>query len=246
VRIANTLVTALLSTAVIAEGAYIIKTHRQMDALSAQVQQLAAEAADAPAADLPRLGARVGDRPTGGPARLPPPRFTTAAAQAYTAPAAGTPGAPALPPALDTPEAREQLRQFVAAELAHEREDWRQRQQQARDEEAQRRLEAAIKTLGLNGSEAQKLTEVVTNAQEQRRALRDKIQAGQIARTDVPKEMMALRDQTDKQLRDVLGDEKAQKFQELQRQNGGPGPGGPVGGFRRAFGGQPPPPGPQP
>jgi two-component system OmpR family sensor kinase len=42
--------------------------------------------------------------------------------------------------------------------------------------------------------------------------------------------MTALRDQTDKEIRGVIGDEKAQKFQDLTRQNRGPG-GGPGGGF---------------
>jgi hypothetical protein len=241
VRTANLLVTGSLFVAVIAEGAYIIKTNRRMEALTNQVQQLAAEAvADEPASrDLGRTGGNGwgADRPgpNPAPARLPPPRFNTttptAAAPAGSAPAGG----PALPPALDTPEARQQLRAFVAAELQRERDDWRQQQQQARDEEAQRRLDATIKALGLNADEGKRLTDAVTKSQEQRRQLRDKVQSGQLARADVAKEFTTLREQTDKEIRAAIGDEKAQKFQEMQRQNRGPGgPGGP-----RGFGGPP-------
>jgi hypothetical protein len=233
VRLANALVTGTLFVAVAAEGAYILKTHRQIDALTAQVQQLAADAEEEPARESPRA-LWVGQRPTSGntggtTARLPPPRFN--APSTFTAPPAG---APALPPALDTPEARDQLKQFVAAELQRQRDDWRQQQQQQREEDQRRRLENAIKTLGLNDSDGKKLTDIVTQSQEQRRDLRDKIQSGQLTRDQIPQAMSALRDQTDKQIRALIGDDKAQQFQQTQRQQGGRG-----GGFGGPFGGPP-------
>jgi hypothetical protein len=170
----------------------------------------------------------VGARPTGAAtptaAHLPPPRFTTGAADPSGAPTT-------LPPALDTPEARQQLRQFVALELQHQRDEWRDQQQQARDEQIQRRLETAMKTIGLSPDETARLGQVMSKSQDARRDLRDKIQSGQIARTDIPAQMTALRDQTDKEIRGVIGDEKAQKFQDLTRQNRGPGGGFPGGGF---------------
>jgi hypothetical protein len=252
VRLANLVVTGTLFAAVIAEGAYIIKTHRQMEALTTQVQQLAAESPgdEAPARDVSRPSAWVGGGPTrgpGAPTRLPPPRFAPTASAAPSAPSPS--GGPALPPVLDTPEAREQLKQFVAAELQHQRDDWRQQQQQAREQDNQRRMDATIKALGLNADEGKRLSEVMTKVQDQRRDLREKIQSGQLARADMAKEFTALRDQTDQQIRAVIGDEKAQKFQELQRQNrspgGGPGfgGGGPgFGGGGPGFGGPPPQP----
>lgn len=246
-RLTNALVTGTLFVAVAAEGAYIVKTHRQMDALAAQVQQMAAEAEEEPAARetprMPWVGQRptIGTTPGGTTARLPPPRFNTPPPSAApgSAPVAG---APTLPPALDNPEAREQLRQFVAAELQHQREDWRQQQQQQREEDQRRRLEGAIKTLGLSDSDGKKLTDIVTQAQDQRRDLREKIQSGQIPREQIPQAMTALRDQTDKQVRALIGDDKAQQFQQLQRQNrGGPGgPGGPFGGPPGGWAGGPP------
>jgi hypothetical protein len=219
--------------AVIAEGAYIAKTHRQIEKLTTQVEQLAVEAVDEPARDLGRPSSGVGERPTTGttaptPGKLPPPRFNAPPPPTFTAPSAG--GAP-LPPALDNPEAREQLRNFVAAELQNQREAWRQQQIEGRDEEARRRLDTAIKTLGLNESDGRKLADIVTKSQDQRAAMREKVQSGQIPREQVPQAMMSLRDETDKQIRALVGDEKAQKFQELQRQNRGPG------GGRGGFGG---------
>lgn len=247
-------VTATLSVAVLAEGAYIIKTHRQMEALSDQVQQLAAESngQDEPAGrGEPRGfgGGRVfAGNPlvaAGLPGRLPPPRFAPSVVGGSEAPSPSGAG-PALPPVLDTAEAREQLKGFIAAELQREREDQREKQRAQRDQEAQRRMEETVKALGLNEPDGKRLMEVLSKGQEDRRALREKIQSGQIPRSDVPKEMTALREQSEKQIKDILGDERMQKYQELQRQNrqaqfaGWPGqPGGPPGQPGR-------PPGPPP
>jgi hypothetical protein len=229
-RLVNVLVTGTLFAAVLAEGAYIIRTHKQLETLSAQVQQLSAEAADEPLPrDLPRsAGSWVGARPTGGAlptaAHLPPPRFTSSAA----ADPAGSPAS--LPPGLDTPEARQQLRQFVALELEHQRDQWRDQQQQARQEQMQRRLETAMKTLGLTPDETLRLGQVMAKSDDARRDLRERIQSGQIPRTEIPAQMTALRQQTDKQIQEVIGDEKAQKFQDLTRQDRRPGGGFPGGG----------------
>jgi hypothetical protein len=244
-------VTGTLFVAVAAEGAYILKTHRQIDALTTQVQQLAADAEEEPAARDTSRPSWVGQRPTSGAvgtagARLPPPRFNTPPSFT-TSSAPPPPGAPALPAALDTPEAREQLKQFVAAELQHQREDWRQQQQQQREEYQRLRLESAIKALGLSDSDGKKLTDIMAQAQDQRRDLRDKIQSGQLPRDQIPQAVAALRDQTDQQVRAVIGDDKAQQLQQMQRQGQGRGPGG--GGFGGPFGGPPggwaagPPPG---
>lgn len=230
VRIAS-LLTATMSAAVVVEGAVIIKTRRQLEALTTEVRRMATEAADDPMAGGGlRSDDRAPDRPAGDrvarPARLPPPRFMPAPPPNPGVPA--DPGrGPALPALLDTPEARDQLRQFVAAELQRERDERREQQRQARQDEALRRLDQAIKTLGLSADEGRRLTDVVMKAQDQRRELRDKIQSGQIARADAGKEMNALRVATDQQIRAIVGDDKAQQFQELQRPGRGGWPGGP-------------------
>jgi hypothetical protein len=240
VRLANALVTGTLFVAVMAEGAYIVKTHRQIEKLTTQVEQLAADSVDdVTPREQGRSSAGVGQRPTTTAAaaagRLPPPRFN-APPPSFNAPPAA-PGAAPLPPALDTPEAREQLRNFVAAEMQTQREAWRQQQIEGRDEENRRRLDNAIKTLGLSESDGRKLTDIVTQSQSQREAMREKIQSGQIPREQVAQSIMALRDSTNKQIQALVGDEKAQKFQELQRQNRGPGGPPGLGGGRGGFGG---------
>ena len=45
-RLANAVVTGTLFVAVMAEGAYIVKTHRQIEKLTTQVEQLAADSVD--------------------------------------------------------------------------------------------------------------------------------------------------------------------------------------------------------
>jgi hypothetical protein len=233
------LVSAILGLAVIGEAAYIARTRRQMDALYDQVQQLAAEAgADPDPAERPpsrpfaRSETAIAVRP-----RLPPPRLAPAP---ITAPAAA-PGSLPLPPALDSPEARDQLRQFVAAELQRERDDQRERNRQRFEEDQQRRIEGMVKTLGLNPDEGRRLTEALTAAQTSRRELRDKIQSGEMNRADIGREVASLREKTDEQVRQVLGDDRMQKFQELQRQQPGWGGGrGPGGGGRGPRGAPPP------
>jgi hypothetical protein len=232
-----------------------MKTHRQMQALSDQVQQLAADSVgqDEPTAraDTRSWGGGGGGRLNalaGTLGRLPPPRFSPPSGNADSPPPST--GGPALPPALDNAEAREQLRGFIAAELQRERDDQREKVRLQRDQEMQKRMEDAVKALGLNDADGKRFMDAVSKGQEDRRALRDKIQAGQIPRSDIPKEMGALRDQTDKQLKDILGDEGMQKYQELQRQDrqaqfagwqGRPGAGPPRGGPPGAPGGGPPP-----
>src|SRR5262245_44952810 len=111
---------ALLSAAVVAEGAFLARTRSRVSALEAQLQ-VAQEGAGAAAAsdDGEPRGQRPAldpnDAPAGRPVRaipgLPPPRFVA------PAPAREVP----LPAMLENPESREKLRAFVAAELQRER-----------------------------------------------------------------------------------------------------------------------------
>jgi hypothetical protein len=244
VRSANLIVTAALSAAVIGEGAYIIKTQRKVETLSDQVQQLVAESfgqegsagsEERPSRSFTAPALRAGQ--PGAPNRLPPPKF--ASAPTPLPPPTGTTSQVPLPPGLDNPEAREQLRAFVASELQRERDEQRDRFRQQRDEAMQRRLEETIKTLGLNADEGKRLTDALAAQRAAREELRNKIQAGQIAGQEMGKQFTALREQTDEQVRQILGDDKMKKFQELQRQNRGPG--GPEGGrFRGPGGGRDP------
>jgi hypothetical protein len=233
----------LLSVTVVAEGAYIYKTRRQVDTLLGEVQRLSAERQED---DLRGGGARgpiprftegpADEEPAARPAALPPPRFVPGAQPTATAPGAPVP----LPPALDNPQAREQLRAFVAAELQRERDERVDRERQRRDDEQQRRLDGMVKALGLNPDQGRKFTEIMTSTQDARRQLREKVMGGQIPREEVGRQMTALREKTDQQLKEVIGDSGMKKLEELRqndrRGGGGPGGGGPGEGFGRGGG----------
>jgi hypothetical protein len=225
-----------------------------MDALADQVQQLAAESpAELDPASGPSAGrsrgwdsGSAGTRPGEPRGRMPPPHFAPAPIAA--APAAPPPGALPLPPAIDSPEARDQLRAFVAAELQRERDDQRERNRQRFEDDQQRRTDALVKSLGLNADDGRKLTDTLAAAQAARRDLRDKMQSGEITRAEIGTQWAALGEKTNEQVRQVIGDDKMQKFQEAQRQNGGglgpgggrgrgPGGGAPGAGGPRAQGG---------
>lgn len=234
VRLIGSIVTAALGIAVIAQAAYLVKMGRRIEALEAEVVELSAAANDVAPRPLPmatrpadgepaRAGAPVvGDRPT-----LPLPRFVPGAPEPTATAPVGN--GPALPPVLDTPEAREQLRQFIGAEMMRERAERRQRDDDRRREEQQQRIESMAKTLQLNPDETRRFTDVFARAQTARDELRARVEAGQVPGTDVGREFAALRSKTNEELRQLLGDERANKLRDMQREQrrwgGGRGPG---------------------
>lgn len=213
---------ALLFVAVIGEGAYIVRMRRQMETLSADVAQLRlAQDEDGSGSRDPRSSSwsrpGIGEIAVSGGAepqgRLPPPKFVMPPQPIAPPP----PGAPVpLPAALDSPQAREQLRQFFLAELQRERDQTRERARQRRDELEQERLNETVQRLGLNPDEARRFGQVVASTQEARRELRAKMESGQIARADVGRELSTLREKTDQQFRDVLGPDRMKQFEQLQ------------------------------
>jgi hypothetical protein len=276
-RLVGIVVVATLSAALIAQGAYIVHTNRKVATLSERLEALAAEqesgggaraTAAWPSGGSQRAG--DGDGEPGERRRLPPPKLIV------PPPSADNQAAPprlhnsgegaALPPALDNPEAREQLRNFVLSTLDQQRQEQRDRMDQRRDEMMKERRDRQAKELGLSASETQKFNEIFTNAQNARQDLRSKIEGGQLQGEAVRQEMSALREKTQQQIQSLLGPDRAKKLEEMQRRDGngwrggggpggggpgggGPGGGGPGGGgfFRRgpgAEGAPPPPPAP--
>ena len=231
-RLVGIVVFGVLAVTVVAEGAYIVQTRRQVDALHDQVQQLAAESAFDERPPLPPLPGRREGGPltTTAAAPLPPPRF-----------AAGAAARPAEPLALASPEVHEQLRQMVAAELERARDEQFARMRERRDQDQTRRMEAVVKAMALAPDDSRRLSLALAAAQDARRQLRDKVQSGEIARQDVGQEMAALRQKTDSELTQILGEDGKRKLDDIQRQQGfGPG-GGPGGGFGGRGGLRPPP-----
>jgi hypothetical protein len=246
----------LLGIAVIAEGAYLVKTRRELAVLERRLQATPLErepaAAWAPSAaeEAPRLDGDDGPgRGAPSPHRVPPPRFVGGAAP----PAASDDPLP-LPAALDSPESREQLRQFVAAQMERQREEERLRREEEREQAVTQARERVARELGLNADESRRMQEMVAAAGSSMRELREKARSGQMPGADIGREFRAARERYDQQLRSLLGDARMEKLQELQRSNpeiaqvtmaggrgGRGGPGGPGGWRGGAPGGGGPP-----
>jgi hypothetical protein len=221
------IVTAALAIAVIAEGAYIVRTRTQLATLSERLEALGAAADEGragPPARLPRFQDADFDvepdpalRPAGPGVRPPPPKFLPGT----PAPAASDDPLP-LPAAIASPVAREQLRNFVVAQLERERQEARLRQEERFTQRNRERQERVVKELGLTPAERDKYFEITAQADAARAGLRDRIEAGQLDRANARQEMMALRSENEKQLRTLLGDARMEKLDGLRRELGGP------------------------
>jgi hypothetical protein len=102
-----------------------------------------------------------GDGEPGERRRLPPPKLIVPPPGADNSGAAppkfrANGEGPGLPPALDNPEAREQMRQFVLSTLDQQRQEQRDRMEQRRDDMMKERRDRQAKELGLSASETQK------------------------------------------------------------------------------------------
>ena len=80
------------------------------------------------------------------------------------------------------PQAREQLRQFVLAQLERERQEAQVRQDERRQQRESERRDRMAKELGLSPSETEKFNQILNDAQAAREKFRDQIEAGQIPR----------------------------------------------------------------
>jgi hypothetical protein len=244
-RLVGMIVTAVLGVAVIAEGAYIIRTRSQLAGVSERLEalQAARDEGDVGVA-APRAwqgGERAADDDLGGPVaparRLPPPRLQTA--PALTGPAPGRSDNPLpLPATIDGAEAREQLRAFVVATMEREREEGRVRQEQRWSERETERRDRMAKDLNLSPAEGDRFKQIYDDTRAARDQLRAKLQAGELQGDAARQQMQALRDDSQKQMQALLGPERMKQYEQMR----GPGPG--QGGRRGPpgmWGGGPPP-----
>jgi hypothetical protein len=240
------IVTAGLGVLVLAEGAYIVRTRSQMASLAEKVEALSAAAATANLERAPAGYERGGDDPAAGGGdlaqarraiaavnQLPPPRFNP-----NDAPATGNGDPLPLPSAIGSPEAREQLRQFVVAQLARERQEARVREEQRMQERNRERRIAAIKPLGLSSGETDKFLAITDKLDAARTNLRARVEAGELDRQGVRQQMNDLRASGDRELSALLGDARMKQYEQIRREQGPPegfgrglfGGGGPGGG----------------
>jgi hypothetical protein len=239
-RLIGLIVGGSLAVAVIAEGAYIVHTRRQVEQLSSRLEALGAESTDLlVGGDGGRFVGRAtsfeeadGEQPRrGGGRALPPPRLISPPAPAAAqAPSSNDPLP--LPPAIDTPDGREQLRRFVVAQMELEREQGRQRQEQRQEEREQARRQRMAQELGLSPAETEKFNQIMAQTQTARQNLRNRVESGELDRGAIGREMAAMREENEKQMRGLLGDDRMKKLEGMR----GRGPGPMQGGGRFGWG----------
>ena len=242
-RLIGLIVSGALAVSVVAEGAYIVHTRRQVARLADRLDAIGSEAGDLVASGAEaRSPARFADPPddptpqTRRGGRLPPPRLINAPALTAPTPSGADNPLP-LPPTLDSPEARDQLRKFVLAQLELERQEQRQRWDQQRTERDQQRRERMAQDLKLSSGETEKFNQIMTQMQTARASLRDRIESGQLPRENVGAELTALRQDSDRQMRELLGDDRMKQYQDMRGGPNGNGPNGTMQGGGRRWGG---------
>jgi hypothetical protein len=239
-RLIAIVVGAALGLAVVAEGAYIVRTRSQLAAVTEKLEALSSERETAMTGMGRGFGSEGGQLREGGmddgdddraARRLPPPRLVPAP-QGSAAPPPRSDDPLPLPPAIDSPQAREQLRQFVLAQLERERQEAQVRQDERRQQRETERRDRMAKELGLSQGETEKFNKILSDSQAQREKFRDQIEAGQLPRDQARQTMMTMRQEQEQAMRGLLGDERMKKYETLR----GP-PGGGGVGDRRGFGG---------
>jgi hypothetical protein len=243
-RLIGIVVGAALGLAVVAEGAYIVRTRSQLAAVTEKLDALSSQRDGAMASMGRGFASEAGQPREGGmddgdgeddrgARRLPPPRLVNAP-QGSAAPPPRSDDPLPLPPAIDSPQAREQLRQFVLAQLERERQEAQVRQEERRQQREQERRDRVAKELGLSPSETEKFNQILNDSQAAREKFRDQVEAGQIPREGARQAAMAMRQENEQKLQGLLGSDRMKKYETLR----GPPGGGPfVEGGRRGWGG---------
>jgi hypothetical protein len=237
-RLIAIVVGAALGLAVVAEGAYIVRTRSQLAAVTEKLDSLTSERETAMSGMGRGFGSEAGQAREGGlddgdedravRRRLPPPRLVPTA---QGRPRSDDPLP--LPPGIDSPQAREQLRQFVLAQLERERQEAQVRQDERRQQRETERRDRMAKELGLSQPEAEKFNKILNDAQAAREKFRDQIEAGQLPRDQARQTMMTMRQEQEQSLRGLLGDDRMKKYETLR----GPPGGGAFGDRRGGWGG---------
>jgi uncharacterized coiled-coil protein SlyX len=251
-----------LFAGVVAEGAYIIKQQRQLAGLTEKLNAIQENAAEAERerdgtwrADPSRPSVREDER-LNNP-NLPPDFLPALEALGDAVNEAGGLGAIVasqegdlpLPPVLASAEAREQLRNFINAQMGAQqkvREEERQKRSAERVNEVREELTAK---LALAPADAEKFNGLISATQEKRRELFDAIREGKIDRDQLRDQMREMYQKSGDDMRKLLGEQKFGQFEELRTQMGwgrggwgnNSGRGGPPGAAPGAMPGAVPP-----
>jgi hypothetical protein len=204
---------ALVATSVLV--AAVVKLRREVAETRAEVATLRESCQEAregfPGAD--------GDE-RARPAERTPERTVTAGPRLAPSAWAPTPGQPAVP-SLASPEVKAEVKKLVAEQLADEQ----QQRQAEREQREQQRRERMAAELGLTEAEKERFLTVLGLMQAEWRQLREQERAGEKTMAELRPQMAAMREKTDQALRELLGEERMQKYQALSASQRGPGPG---------------------
>ncbi|HEX8703411.1 MAG TPA: hypothetical protein VF815_31535 [Myxococcaceae bacterium] len=132
--------------------------------------------------------------------------------------------------ALQSEGGREYLKEMVrsvqdemrTAQRQERQQQWLQNQTQAQAARAER-LRKFVSEAGLNYNQEQELLRRLDGEESQRQALFAEIEAGSKSQQDVRRELRDLRRQTDAEMQKVLSEEQRVKYDELRREERGPG-----------------------
>jgi hypothetical protein len=207
----------LLSLVSIVEGAYLFKLSHRVNELT----QAAPERSDSEGDEAAPAPVRRAEAPSvrTRPAPAPVPTFQT------LAPPSTTPATTTLREALATVEGRQQLKAAMDVIAEEKRQarmlEWAPR----RDERDLKYQDRISKTVPLTGDEPLKLATLFQTLQQGRHQILEDMKSGLKNAEQADNEMDELRDNTDKSIHALLGDERYRKVREGRRGGGGGGQG---------------------
>jgi hypothetical protein len=225
----------VLSLVSIVEGAWLYKlSHRVTQLSQGGPERAEAEGDEAPAPV--RRADTFAARPRVAP--VPVPTFQN------LAPPSTTPATTTLREALATVEGRQQLKAAMDVIAEEKRQARMLEMAPRRDERDLKYKDRIVKTVPLTGDEPLKLSTLFTTLQQGRHQIIEDMKAGLKNAEQADNETDELRDNTDKQIHALLGDERYRKLREGRRGGGGQGRGqgqgqGPPQGEGQPQGAQP-------
>ena len=109
--------------------------------------------------------------------------------------------------------------------MAEQLADEQQQRQAEREQREQQRRERMAAELGLTEAEKERFLTVLGLMQSEWRQLREQERAGEKTMAELRPQMAAMRQKTDQALRELLGEERMQKYQAMSASQRGPGAG---------------------
>jgi predicted secreted protein len=193
------LAAAVLSVAVVKLRRELAATRGELAALRESCQEDRDAFAWGEVAGSPS-GARAAERPAAAAPRLAPAALATGAGQGQAA-----------APLLASPEVKAEVKRLVAEQLADEQ----QQRQAVREQREQQRRERMATELGLSEAEQARFVTVLAAMQAEWQQLREQERSGEKSMAELRPQLAAVRQKSDQALRELLGEERMQKYQTL-------------------------------